>query len=233
MLRLDELRREPLQIRQVDGLLVLLELFLEIIRLVAEFLVMLREFRRLAIAPVGGDLDLLGFLGLGIQANDRLVDGVDLGRDPALGVLALEEDVQKGEDGPELGEIEESHHRRAGDGQRKAVAMWPGKSYQPYEVFHVDQSRPGTCPMSVLAFSERRRAPIIGGRISTMIEGGRQSEFVATARRHCRDYPAIPLGFFGDRDYDPAGSRLQTHCARHRALRPRRHGGRYETARPG
>ena len=66
---------------------------------------------------------------------------------------------------------------RAGNGQREAITVRPGESYQPYEVFHVDRDRPEKDPMSVLAFSEPSMRSDHRGRISTTIGGNRQSEF--------------------------------------------------------
>ena len=138
---LDELRPEALQIGKVDGALAFAQLLPDRVRLVVESLVILGELRRLKISQLRGVADLPGFFGLGVQQDDLLADRIDLGRDPALGVLALEKDIEKRQYCRELGEIEERHHRRTGDGKHEASAMGPGESYQPHEIFHEQQCR--------------------------------------------------------------------------------------------
>ena len=131
-----QLLGKPLQVGEIDGFLAKLQLLLELCGLVLQCLEMPGEINCLAISQIHGRLDFLRFLGLGVEEGDLLIARVDLGRDPPLRVLTLEEDVQEGQDRAHLGEIEEGHHGRASDGQREAEAVRPGKSYQPYKVLH-------------------------------------------------------------------------------------------------
>ena len=78
-----------------------------------------------------------GFERARIQNDDLVFDGRDLLGHPALGVLAVEEDMQERIDGPQLGEEEEGHHGGAADRQPETDPIAPRKLHQANEILHV------------------------------------------------------------------------------------------------
>ena len=106
-----------------------------------------------------------------MQHDDVALEADDLFRNPALGILAVEEDVEQRVDGSQFGEEQEGHHRRAADGQPEPNLVAPSKLHQADEVFHVfERCRGREDPESFHASSElvdERRCS--GGGVCTMI----------------------------------------------------------------
>ncbi len=78
-----------------------------------------------------------GFDRARIENDDLVFDGVDCFRNPAFGVLAIEQDVQEGVDGPQLGEEEKGDHGGAADRQSETDPIAPREVQQANKISHV------------------------------------------------------------------------------------------------
>ena len=78
------------------------------------------------------------------KREDVGIEAGDLFRDPALGVLAVKEDVEQGIDRSEFGEGKQGHHRRAGDREPEPNLVAPCELHQADEVFHSVRELPRT-----------------------------------------------------------------------------------------
>ena len=173
---LSDRKRPAFEIGEID-LGLFFERLIQPLQVGSELLIVGGQFRGLRGVAFGRPLDPSNFIDLGVHDADALFNRIDLHRHPHLGILVVEEDLQQGENHHQLSEEEQGHHACTDRGEQEAVAMGPGASYQPYEIFHVGVCRRRGSPMSFLAWSgpwDGRRSS--GGGISTRIRVIRQSE---------------------------------------------------------